>query len=64
MFRKIPPPEHCFSIIGPTTVDGVKALNVQCDDEKEVDRWIKYLQIVINYFKKTHTIKGTVIVKK
>ena len=64
LFRKIPPPEICFSIIGPTTVDGVKSLNVQCENEKEVDRWIKYLQIVINYFKKTHTIKGTVIVKK
>ena len=64
LFRKIPPPEKCFSIIGPTTVDGVKSLNVECENEKEVDRWIKYLQIVINYFKKTHAIKGTVIVKK
>ena len=64
LFRKIPAPEICFSIIGPTTVDGVKSLNVQCENEKEVDRWIKYLQIVINYFKKTHAIKGTVIVKK
>ena len=64
LFRKIPPPEICFSIIGPTTVDGTKSINVECENEKEVDRWIKYLQIVINYFKKTHTIKGTVIVKK
>ena len=64
LFRKIPAPEICFSIIGPTTVDGMKSLNIQCESEKEVDRWLKYLQIVINYFKKTHTIKGTVIVKK
>ena len=64
LFRKIPPPEICFSIIGPTTVDGMKSLNVQCESEKEVDRWIKYLQIVINYFKKTHTIKSSVIIKK
>ena len=64
LFRKIPPPEICFSIIGPTTVDGVKSLNVECYNEKEVDRLIKYLQRVINYFKKTHAIKGTVIVKK
>ena len=64
LFRKIPPPEICFSIIGPTTVDGVKALNVQCENEKEVDKWLKYLSVVINHFKKTHTIKGTVIVKK
>jgi len=64
LFRKIPPPEICFSIIGPTTVDGVKSLNVQCETEKEVDKWLKYLSVVINYFKKTHTIKGAVIVKK
>ena len=64
LFRKIPPPEICFSIIGPTTVDGVKSLNVQCENEKEVDKWLNYLSIVINYFKKTHTIKGAVIFKK
>jgi hypothetical protein len=64
LFRKIPPPEVCFSIIGPTTVEGVKALNVQCESEKDVDKWLKYLSVVINYFKKTNTIKGTVIFKK
>ena len=64
LFRKIPPPEKCFSIIGPTTVDGEKSLNVQCESEKDVDKWLNYLTIVINHFKKTHTIKGSVIVKK
>jgi hypothetical protein len=29
-----------------------------------VDKWLKYLSVVINYFKKTHTIKGAVIFKK
>ncbi|MBR4619254.1 MAG: hypothetical protein IKO49_08120, partial [Bacilli bacterium] len=62
-FRSIPKPEVCFSIIGPTTVDGVKQFNIECESEKEVDKWIKYLQIVINYFKKTH-IKGSVLIKK
>ena len=64
LFRKIPPPEKCFSIIGPTTVDGEKSLNVQCESEKDVDKWLNYMTIVINHFKKTHTIKGSVIVKK
>ena len=64
LFRKIPPPEVCFSIIGPTTVDGVKALNVERERKKDVDKWLKYLSVVINYFKKTHTIKGAVIFKK
>ena len=62
-FRSIPKPEVCFSIIGPTTVEGVKQFNIECESEKEVDKWIKYLQIVINYFKKTH-IKGSVVIKK
>ena len=64
LFKKMPPPEICFSIIGPTTVDGTKSLNVECESEKEVDKWIQYLQIVINYFKKTNAIKGTVLRKK
>ena len=64
LFKKIPPPEICFSIVGPTTIEGMKSLNVQCENENEVDKWINYLQIVINYFKKNHTIKGTVIIKK
>ena len=64
LFRSIPNPELCFTIIGPTTVDGLKAFNVVCETEKEVDKWIEYLQIVINYFKKTHAIKGNVLIKK
>ena len=64
LFRKVPKPELCFSIIGPTTVDGTKSFNVECESEAEVDRWIKYIEIVINYFRKTHTIKGTVVIKK
>jgi hypothetical protein len=64
LFRDIPNPEICFTIIGPTTVDGLKSFNIVCENEKEVDKWIEYLQIVINYFKKTHAIKGTVLIKK
>ena len=63
MFRKVPPQEICFSIIGPTSIEGTKSLNVECESEKEVDKWIKYIQIVINYFKKTKAIKGAVLVK-
>ena len=54
----------CLEKYRPTTVDGVKALNVECESEKDVDKWLKYLSVVINYFKKTHTIKGAVIFKK
>ena len=64
LFRSIPKPENCFSIIGPTDVEGTKALNVECENEKDVDRWIKYLSIVMNYFKKTKGIKGNILIKK
>ena len=60
IFRSIPNPEVCFSIIGPSTVEGAQTLNIECENEKDVDQWIKYLQIVINYLKKTQGIKGSV----
>ena len=52
-FRSIPKPEVCFSIIGDTTVDGVQTFNIECESEKEVDKWIENLKIVINYLKNT-----------
>ena len=64
LFRSIPKPEFCFSIIGPTTIDGVKAINVQCETEAEVNKWLNYMEIVINHFKKTKTIKSAVVIKK
>ena len=64
LFHKAPKPNVCFSIIGPTDVEGTKALNVVCDDEKEVDKWISYIEIVINYFRRNKTIKGAVVIKK
>jgi hypothetical protein len=60
----VPKAEKCFSIIGPATVDGVKAINVECEQEEEVNKWINYLEIIINYFKKTKAIKTAVVIKK
>jgi len=54
----------CFSIIGPTTVDGVKSLNVECDTEDDANKWLTYLEVVINHLKKTKIIKTNVIIKK
>ena len=64
LFRSIPKPEVCFSIFGPASIDGIKVINVQCDNEKDVDKWIKYIKIVIDYFKKTHAIQNDVQFKK
>ena len=64
LFRSIPKPEVCFCIFGPASIDGIKVINVQCDSEKDVDKWIKYIEIVIDYFKKTHAIQNDVQFKK
>jgi hypothetical protein len=60
----VPKAEICFSIIGPMTLDGVKSLNIECQNEDEANRWFECLEIVINYFKKTKTIKTAVNIKK
>ena len=51
-FRNIPNPERYFFIFGPTTVDGVQTINIECENEKDDDEWIKTLEIAINYIKK------------
>ncbi len=60
----VPDPKKCLTIIGPTTTDGVRALNVEFDTEEEVNKWVEYLEIVINYFRKNQTIRNAVVIKK
>ena len=64
LFHKAPKPNVCFCIIGPTDVEGTKMLNIVCENESEVDKWISYIEIVINYFRKNKTIKGAVVINK
>ena len=64
LFRSIPKPELCFSIIGPRTESGyVKTLNVVCKTEKECNKWIDYMEIVIIYFQRKKFL-GNVEIKK
>lgn len=63
LFKKPPPPERCFSIIGPTTVDGEKSFNIECETPEEATKWIEYLEIVASFFKKNQQLK-TNLVKK
>ena len=64
LFRSIPKPELCFSIIGPKTEEGItKTLNVVCKNESEVNRWISYMEEVIRYFQKKNLL-GNVEIKK
>ena len=64
-FTSIPKAENCFSIIGPLTEDGTnKAINVICNSEKDADKWIKYMEIVLDYFRKKKLIGFVKIIKE
>jgi len=64
LFRSIPKPELCFSIIGPKTEDGsTKSINAVCRSEYEVNKWIKYMESVIIYFQKKNFL-GNVEIHK
>ena len=64
LFRSVPRPEFCFSIIGPKTEDGTtKSINVICNNESEVNKWINYMEKVIIYFQKKK-LMGSVNIKK
>ena len=54
----------CLTIIGPTTTDGVRALNIEFETEEENNKWIAYLEMVINFFRKNQTIRNAVTIKK
>jgi len=53
-----------LTIIGPTTTDGVRALNIEFETEEENNKWIAYLEMVINFFRKNQTIRNAVTIKK
>ena len=64
IFKSIPNAENCFSIVGPLVESGQpKSINVVCNSENDVDKWIKYMEIVINYFMKKKLIGFVNIIK-
>ena len=63
ILKKVPPSENCFSIIGPNTVEGSRSFNIECDTTDETTKWVEYLEIVINYFRKNQKIKSNIVKK-
>jgi len=41
-----------------------KAINVICNSEKDVEKWIQYMEAVVNHFKKKKLIGFVNIVKE
>ena len=62
-FKPAPPPEKCFTIIGPTTVDGEKSFNIECDTPEDANKWIECLEIVGSLFKKNLLIRSNLAKK-
>lgn len=55
-YRAPPDPKKCFSIIALNPTEGKKSLNVICEKEAEVDKWIHYIKVVITYLQETNRI--------
>ena len=53
LIKAAPPSEKCFTIIGPTTVDGERIFNIECETPEDVTKWIQNLEIVGSFFKKS-----------
>ena len=59
-YRALPESNKCFSIIGFHPIEGQKSINVICEKESEVDKWISYMKIVINYLQENKRIKKNI----
>jgi hypothetical protein len=60
----VPPAEKCFTIFGPTTAEGVSCLNIECENEEDVNKWLDDIEVVINHYKKIKSFKSNFVIRK
>ena len=60
LFRAPPESNKCFSIISFHPSEGQKNLNIICEKEAEVDKWINAMKKVISYLQENNRIKKNV----
>ena len=63
ILKSVPSAENCFSIIGPNTLEGAKSLNIECESRDDANKWVEYIEVVINYFRKNQKIKSLIVKK-
>ena len=63
-YRKIPDVNKCFSIIEFHPSEGYKSINVICQKENEVDKWVNYIKEIITYFQENNRIQRNIIYNK
>ena len=59
-YRALPEFNKCFSIIALHPLEGQKSINVICDKESEVDKWINFIKIIVVYLQENKTIKKNI----
>ena len=63
-YRAVPEFNNCFSIIGSDPLEGQKSINIICGKESEVDKWINYIKIVIEYLQNSKGFKKNINFEK
>ena len=59
-YRGLPELNKCFSIISLNPTEGQKSINVICEKESEVDKWINFIKIIIGYLQDNKRIKKNI----
>ena len=59
-YRGLPELNKCFSIISLHPTEGQKSINVICEKESEVDKWINYIKIIIAYLQDNKRINKNI----
>ena len=62
-FRAKPKPECCFSIIEGASADGVKSLNVECESAEKAEKWVNYLEELVENAKKGLGKQKTAVIR-
>ena len=59
-YRALPEFNKCFSIIAFDPIEGEKSINIICEKESEVDKWINCIKIIIGYLQENKAINKNI----
>jgi len=59
-YRRVPNANKCFSIIAFNQSEGYKSINVICDKEADINKWVNYIKDLISYFQNNKRIQRNI----
>ena len=59
-YRSVPNANKCFSIIAFNHSEGYKSINVICDKETDINKWVNYIKDLIVYFQDNKRIQRNI----